>query len=106
MKFQVHSSSFQGLCIYGLSSYALDKDFGQVHRLTYKTDVLDFLMAITSLCSQPQKVNPASAIYTHYYNSNVIWHTVSRQVDEVIPLDHSRREAPRVIQWYDLIHET
>ena len=28
--------------------------------------------------------------YTHYYNSNLIRHTVSRQVDEVIPLDHPR----------------
>ena len=28
------------------------------------------------------------------------------RVDEVIPLDHPRREASRVIQWYDLIHET
>ena len=35
--------------------------------------------------------------YTHYYNSNLIWRTVSRRVDEVIS---------SVIQWYDLIHET
>ena len=27
-------------------------------------------------------------------------------MDEVIPSDHSRREASRVIQWYGLIHET
>ena len=45
-------------------------------------------------------------IYTHYYNSNLIWRTVSRRVDEVIPSDHPRREALRVIQWYGLIHET
>ena len=24
-------------------------------------------------------------IHTHYYNSNLIWHTVSHLVDEVIP---------------------
>ena len=45
-------------------------------------------------------------IHTHYYNSNLIWRTVSRRVDEVIPSDHPRREASRVIQWYGLIHET
>ena len=43
--------------------------------------------------------------YTHYYNSNLIWHTVSHRVDEVIPSDHQRHEASRVIRWYDLIHE-
>ena len=42
-------------------------------------------------------------IYTHYYDSNLIWRTVLRPVDEVIPLDHDQRE---VVQWYDLIHET
>ena len=31
-------------------------------------------------------------IYTHYYNSNLIWRTVSRRVEEVIPSDHTRRE--------------
>ena len=30
-------------------------------------------------------------IHTHYYNSNLIWHTVSHRVDEVIPSDHPRR---------------
>ena len=45
-------------------------------------------------------------IYTHYHNSNLIWRTVSRRVDEVIPSDHPRRVASRVIQWYGLIHET
>ena len=45
-------------------------------------------------------------IYTHYHKSNLIWRTVSRRVDEVIPSDHSRRVASRVIQWYGLIHET
>ena len=39
-------------------------------------------------------------------NSNLIWRTVSRRVDEVIPTDHPRRVAVRVIQWYDLIHKT
>ena len=44
-------------------------------------------------------------VHTHYHNSNLIWRTVSRRVDEVIPSDHPRRVASRVIQWYDLIHE-
>ena len=39
-------------------------------------------------------------IYKHYYKSNLIWRTVSRLVDEVIPSDHPRREALTVIQWY------
>ena len=50
--------------------------------------------------------NPNPMIYTHYHNSNLIWRTVSRRVDEVIPSDHPRRVASWVIQWYDLIHET
>ena len=45
-------------------------------------------------------------INTRYHNSNLIWRTVSRRVDEVIPSDHLRRVASRVIQWYGLIHET
>ena len=40
-----------------------------------------------------------AVINTHYYNSNLIWRTVSRRVDEVIPSDHPRRVASRVIQW-------
>ena len=44
--------------------------------------------------------------YTHFYNSNLIWRNVSRRVDEVIPSDRTRREASRVIRWYDVIHET
>ena len=44
--------------------------------------------------------------YTHYYNSNLIWRTVSRRVDEVIPSGQPGREASREIQWYILIHET
>ena len=47
-----------------------------------------------------------SVIHTHYHNSNLIWRTVSRRVDEVKPSDHPRRVASRVIQWYGLIHET
>ena len=39
-------------------------------------------------------------------NSNLIWRTVSRLVDEAIPLDHPQRYASRVIRWYDLIHST
>ena len=30
-------------------------------------------------------------INTHYHNSNLIWRTVSRRVDEVIQSDHPRR---------------
>ena len=45
-------------------------------------------------------------IDTHYHNSNLIWRTVSRRVDEVIPSDHPRRVASRVIQWCGLIYET
>ena len=48
----------------------------------------------------------ASLVYTHYHHSNLIWRTVSRRVDGVIPSDHPRRVASRVIQWYSLIHET
>ena len=33
---------------------------------------------------------------THYYNSNLIWRTLSCRVDEIIPSDQSRREASRV----------
>ena len=35
-------------------------------------------------------------ITTHYYNSNLIWRTLSCRVDEIIPSDQSRREASRV----------
>ena len=45
-------------------------------------------------------------IHTHYHKSNLIWRTVSRRVDEVIPSDHPGRIASRVFQWYGLIHET
>ena len=31
-------------------------------------------------------------LHTHYHNSNLIWRTVSRRVDEVISSDHPRRE--------------
>ena len=34
----------------------------------------------------------------------MIWHTVSRHMDEAIPLDHPRRFASRVIRWYGLTH--
>ena len=34
---------------------------------------------------------------TDYYNSNVIWRTVSRRVDENIPSDHLRCEELSVI---------
>ena len=34
-----------------------------------------------------------SRSHTHYHNGNLIWGTVSRRVDEVIPSDHPRRVA-------------
>ena len=34
-----------------------------------------------------------SIMPTHYYNSNLIWRTVSQRVDEVIVLDHPRRKV-------------
>ena len=43
---------------------------------------------------------------TLYYNSDLIWRTVSRRVDEVKAWDHPRCEASTVIWCYDLIHET
>ena len=55
--------------------------------------------------SDDQKTD-STKVDTHYYNSNLIWHTVSRRVDEAISSDHPRREASRVIQWYVLIHDT
>ena len=45
-------------------------------------------------------------VHTHYYNSDLIWRTVSHRVDEVIPSDHPKCEALRMIQWYGLIHKT
>ena len=40
-----------------------------------------------------------------FYKSNLIRHTVSRRMDEVIPLDHLRHEMLRGIQCYGLIHK-
>ena len=55
------------------------------------------------------KFNPQSviryqqfALWVKRSNSNLIWRTVSNRVDEVIPSDHQRRIASRVIQWYGL----
>ena len=48
---------------------------------------------------------PEEVIHTDYYNSNLIWRTVSFRVDEVISSDHPRCEASRVIQWNGLIQE-
>ena len=51
--------------------------------------------ALTSLLTYPPTtvdVEEQIIINTHYYNSNVIWRTKSRRVDEVIPSDHLRRE--------------
>ena len=46
-----------------------------------------------------EKKVPNCLVNTHYYNSNLIWRTVSRRVDEVIPLDNLRHKALRVIPW-------
>ena len=46
----------------------------------------------------------AKKVYNKNYNSDLIWGTVSRLLDEVIPPDHPRRFTPQVIQWYDFIH--
>ena len=40
-----------------------------------------------------QKILCCLLINTHYHNSNLIWRTVSRRVNEVIPSDHPRRVA-------------
>ena len=67
---------------------------------------------ILSLCTQrcygrhKPKIDKPLVVYTHYHNSYLIWRTVSCRVNEVIPSDHPRRYASRVIQWYGLIHET
>ena len=77
----------------------------------------DWLKLVTiAVLSNSPNVNPPylqgkqqlmyNTINTHYYNSNLIWCTVSQRVDEVIPLDQPRREASRVIHWYGLIQET
>ena len=39
-------------------------------------------------------------VKTQYCNGYLSWCDVSRRVDEVIPLDHLRCKASRVIQWY------
>ena len=47
------------------------------------------------LPGQPAEVSvdlDLNTVHTHYYNSNLIWRTVSRRVDEVIPSDHPRRQ--------------
>ena len=41
-----------------------------------------------------------------YYDSNLIWLTVSRQVDELISKDHMRCKAWRVIGWCETIQES
>ena len=87
------------------------------YRATNRKDSFTFLQENTineMVQTIPHRFNPhvkhlslsASVINTHYHNSNLIWRTVSRRVDEVIPSNHPRRVASRVIQWYGLIHET
>ena len=69
-------------------------------------DCVDDHMSTTCRCWPGVEGNPNICIHTYYHNSNLIWRTVSRQVDEIISSDHQRRVASRVIQWYGLIHET
>ena len=44
-----------------------------------------------------EKIKVTTHVYTHYYNSNLIWGTVSHRVDELISSDHTRRKASRAI---------
>ena len=70
--------------------------------------VCSFAQAHLSLCCSTMQCIlkcRAASVNTHH-NSNLNWLNVSPRVDEVIPLDHPRREASRVIQWNGLIHET
>ena len=83
-------------------SHVYVKKFYEYHKI--------FSQNCAMALEQRKKVNWAEKdkdlLHTHYHNSNLIWRTVSRRVDEVIPSDHPRRVASRVIQWYGLIHET
>ena len=45
-------------------------------------------------------------IHTHYNNNNLIWQSVSCQVDELLSQDHKRRNASNLIRWCELIHKT
>ena len=71
--------------------------FDCIRRFHFSNDNLEDGYSVTFLVFEHNKIS------THYHNSNLIWRTVSRRVDEVIPSDHPRR---LVIQWYGLIHET
>ena len=62
--------------------------------------------AIVALPGHTYLFQRMTGLHTHYYNSNLIWRTVSRRVDEVIPSEHPRCEASMVFQWYVLIHKT
>ena len=48
----------------------------------------------TSPCSPGDKGKIVQSVIkvwnTHYHNSNLIWRTVLRRVDEVIPFDNTR----------------
>ena len=49
-----------------------------------------------------KKGKDQESIHTHYYTGNLICPTVSHRVDEVIPSDHLRCQASRIIKWYGL----
>ena len=83
----------------------------QIHFYTNEcvNEWADILNTMDKPCKKPVcffSWKPDAIYHTHYYNGNLIWRTVSRRVDEVIPSDHPRRQGSRVIRWYDLIHET
>ena len=42
-------------------------------------------------------VDPENMVYTHYHNSNLIWCTVSRRVDEVIPPETRSVEGDQMV---------
>ena len=75
-----------------------------VHLSKTRTCILNYT-GKTSIFDIADSADP-DEIDTHYHNSNLIWRTVSRRVDEVIPSDHPRHVASRVVQWYGLVHET
>ena len=86
-------------------SNSLELDQAQ-HLSHIRSESKLFAKVIDRQQKMSQACKELSIVHTHYYNSNLIWRTVSRRVDEFIPSDHPRCEVLRVIQWYGLIHET
>ena len=96
--------------LYDFFAFFLTSRLGDVHAINtgyYMAEVCLYVILALGYPYLPEGLYGYPApIYTHYHNSNLIWRTVSRRVDEVIPSDHPRRVASRVIQWYGHIHET